>query len=169
MISVQSLVISASMKQIVPLIAVKMWCWNPLRFHGGSSHLHGFHIEIQSGSAHSLRNHNKEEERKKVICIYFSFLFDLELGSNFKKNNSGCDLNLSWTVNWKWNVLGWSKTAVSLCFFNRSADAQDAISQNTLGQMKNTGSNVAIEMTSLWHPASFLYTEGPTGQSQRGK
>lgn len=30
--SVQSLVISASMKQIVPLIAVKMWCWNPPGF-----------------------------------------------------------------------------------------------------------------------------------------
>lgn len=132
--SVQSLVISASMKQIVPLIAVKMWCWNPLRFYEGSSHLHGFILR------YSQAVHNRWEiiiKKKKLICIYFSFLFDLELG----EKNSGCNcifMDSKLLQSWKWNVIVWS--SVSLCFIfsidTRENRICDMSSQNICSQIK---------------------------------
>lgn len=56
----------------------------------------------------------------------------------------------------KWDVFVWSETGVSLCF-NCSTDTwgenrlRDTISQNVLSQIKIPATNIAIEMTSLWH------------------
>lgn len=158
--SVQSLVISASMKQIVPLIAVKMWCWIPLRFWEGSSLLHGFILRYSQ--AVRTRQEIIIKEEKKLICIYFRFLFDLELGSKFRMQFIFMDSKL-WKC-CKWNVFVWSETGVSLCFkmlYSHTERKQHEMWDLTECSWpnKDAGSNIAIEMTSLWHkkhPAWFL-------------
>lgn len=110
--SVQSLVISASMKQIVPLIAVKTWCWNPLRFYEGSSHLHGFILR------YSQAVHTRWEIiiKKKKTHLHL-FQFPIWFGAGIK--NSGCDcifMDSKLQQSWKWNVFVWSETI--LCALN---------------------------------------------------
>ena len=94
--SVQSLVISASMKQIVPLIAVKMWCWNPLRFYEGSSHLHGFILR------YSQAVHTRWEIiiKKKTHLHLFPIWFGAGIKKKKKKGKNFQDaIVFSWTVN----------------------------------------------------------------------
>lgn len=76
--SVQSLVIPASMKQIVPLIAVKMWCRNPRRYAKCSSHRHGFILRY-SQAEHTWWEIIIEGGKTWFTFISF-FLFDLALG-----------------------------------------------------------------------------------------
>lgn len=94
--SVQSLVISASMKQIVPLIAVKMWCWNPLRFsYEGSSHLHGFILRY-SQAVHTWWEIIIKENSfafNSVFCLIWSW----EREKREKENQDA--IVFSWTVN----------------------------------------------------------------------
>lgn len=156
--SVQSLVISASMKQIVPLIAVKMWCWNPLRFYEGSSHLHGFILR------YSQAVHTRWEIIIKKKTNLHLFQFPIWFGAGIK--NSGCDcifMDSKLQQRWKWNVFVWSETRVSLCC-NCSSDTRrenrmcDTISQNILGQIKIPAAILPLKWPRFGtkHPASFL-------------
>lgn len=64
------------MKQIVPLIAVKMWCWNPHRFSKGRNHLHGFILRYMW-----WKNHNREGEEAHLHL----FLFPIWFGAGIKE------------------------------------------------------------------------------------
>lgn len=107
-----------------------------------------------------MRNHNKEKNSfafNSVFCLIWSW----EREKKGKENQDA--IVFSWTL--KCSKAGNEMFDLFLCVLKCSIDTQREnmntameSSRISAGQIKDTGSNIAIEMTSLWHKTPLLHS-----------